>query len=376
MTEHIIYAPYYLSKIREIRDSEHIQPQGFKIRGCGHVQSNKFCTQNRGEAQRPARLRGWSVKALFYLFSLDRILYFAVSTNIMIWSIFSPNITFLKCLSACDGLASGLPSSAAPLGASVSPSGIEKPQPPGPGTTLQHSTRTDPRGLTPTGRPPLAFLSGPLPSLSASRPRAPITHRSAQAQPTLPAAKAKRRARPLPRGGANADAALPLVIVADLSLPPGDSLPVLQPAPLPWRRGIRPLGRELAHLNGSRYLMGEGLPLLVLRLPLRSGTPRPKRGKSKSAVCPPQWARFPFPGQVSALSRASVFPSVELTVWPHGQERGLCCLIARARILILSLTSCLISGKSRSCTEPQVLLLSSRDNNSSYEIVCLWGFKR
>lgn len=143
-------------------------------------------------------------------------------------------------MSACDGRASGLPSSAAPHGASVSPSGIEKPQSPGLGATLWHSTRTDPRGLTPTGRPPLAFLSDTLPSPSASRPRAPITHHSAQAQPTLPAAKAKRRARPLPRGGANADAALPLVTVADLSLPPGDSLPVLQPAPLPWNRGIRP----------------------------------------------------------------------------------------------------------------------------------------
>lgn len=143
-------------------------------------------------------------------------------------------------MSVAEGLGSGLPASAAPLRASVSPSGNEKRRPPGPRghTATQH--RADPRGLTPTCRPPLAFPDNSLPSPSASRPRGPITHRGAQAQPTLPAALAKRRARPLLRGGAKAVGALPLVVLADSLLPSGDALPVL---PLPWCRGIRQLGQ-------------------------------------------------------------------------------------------------------------------------------------
>lgn len=50
--------------------------------------------------------------------------------------------------------------------------------------------------------------------------------------------------------------------------------------------GVRLLCEERGRDYGDVVPYGKGLPLLVLRLPPRSGTPRPNKRKNKSTVCP------------------------------------------------------------------------------------------
>ena len=193
--------------------------------------------------------------------------------------------------------------------------------PPDPGDTLWHrtgpTTGPDPH-LLPAPRLSRRPFSFPF-SLPPRRPDYP-PQRPSTVHTDDDEGRKEGSAPPSRRGERGCGA--PIGCHRRSSPPIGWRTSVLQPAPLPWCRRICQLGPELAHPTRLSVPYGKGLPLLVLRLPPRSGTPRPNKRKNKSAVCPTQWVRFH--GHNLMLCPGAVSASVELIVFaPWSRTRPL-----------------------------------------------------